>query len=71
MFFRGDSIEVLRAAPAAPAELAGASLDRAGPCAGLQVEERLFILEASLFSPSGGGVEVTLEVAFRLVSSDS
>lgn len=62
---------MLRAAPAAPAELAGASLDGAGPCAGVQVEERLFILEASLFSPSGGGADVTLEVTFRLVSSDS
>lgn len=70
-FFRGDSIEVLRAAPAAPAELAGASLDGAGPCAGVQVEEMLFILAASLFSPFGGGVEVTLEVTFRLMSSDS
>lgn len=70
-FFGGDSIEVLRVAPAAPADLAGVSLDRAGPCAGVQVEERLFILEASLFSPFGGGAEVTLEVTFRLVSSGS
>ena len=70
-FFGGDGIDVLRAAPAAPADLAGASLDGAGPCAGVQVEERLFIWEASLFCPSGGGAEVTLEVAFRLVSSGS
>lgn len=45
-FFGRDSIEVFRAAPAAPADLAGTRLDGAGLCAGLQAEERLFSLEA-------------------------
>lgn len=68
-FSGGDSTEVLRAAPATPADLAGLSLGGPGPCAGVQVEERLFILEALLFSRVGA--EVILEVTCRLVSSGS
>lgn len=70
-FFGGDSTEVLRAAPATPADLAGLSLGGLGPCAGAQVKERLFILEILLSFPSGLGAEVTLEVTCRLVSSGS
>jgi len=62
--FGGSSIEVLRAAPATLADLAGASLDGAGPGAGEQMQERLFVLEALFFSPSGEGAEVTQEFAF-------
>lgn len=70
-FFGGDNTEALRAAAATPADLAGLSLGGPGTSAEMQVKERLFILETLLFSPSGVGAEVTLEVTCRLVSSSS
>lgn len=71
MFFAGDGIKVLGVAPVAPADMAGASLDPADPCAGVRTGERLFVLEALPISPSRGGAEVAQEFTSKFLSSGS